>query len=50
MDTKSKTKKYFTKPVDSKTIKKINGVISGLSFTHPENKNTDYNKYFIKKK
>lgn len=50
MDTKSKNKKYFTKPVDSKTIKKINGVISGLSFTHPENKNTDYNKYFIKKK
>lgn len=50
MDTKEKNKKYFTKPVDNTTIRKINGVISGLSFTHPQNKNTDNNKYFVKKK
>ena len=50
MDTKQKTKKYFTKPVTGTTIKKINDVISGLKFTHTENKTPDNNKYFIKKK
>jgi len=50
MNTKPKDKKYFTKPVDNTTIKKINGVISGLSFQAPENKKLDNNKYFVKKK
>lgn len=47
---KTTQKKYFTKPVDSSTIKKINSVITGLKFTHSEKKNIDNNKYFIKKK
>jgi hypothetical protein len=50
MNNKNKDKKYFTKPVDSTTINKINGVISGLSFQIPEKKDMDINKFFVKKK
>jgi hypothetical protein len=50
MNNKPKDKKYFTKPVDLTTIKKINGIISGLSFQAPEKKGADINKYFVKKK
>ena len=47
---KAKSRKYFIKPVDGRTIQNINSVMKDLSFTHPEIKNIDYNKYFDKKK
>lgn len=46
-----KERKYFKKPVDSKTITKINSVLTrDIHFKVVDNNSKDINKYFDKKK